>query len=265
MFRGACFEPHQPFLLYDFATGGTLHAYLQQHTDLSDYRKIELLAQAARGLCSLHDLFVLHRDITSRNYLLSKDGKLKLSDFSHSVELQPDQQTITAHGGPLAWMAPEALEPANVSSYKTDVYMFGSLMYEVYAGKDPYDGEEDMNQASNLIKVVQEQFRRPAISPSWPEGVKHLIKSCWERDQSNRPSMREVYTKLTELQKSLKVEVRDEEKAGTEESLAKELEEERMKRAKAEAEVVLLKGDLARAEEEIARLRKKLEENSGGP
>ena len=89
--------------------------------------------------------------------------------------------------GVLPYIAPEILRGQNYTK-ATDVYSFGIIMYEVFSGLPPYyDVSHDKNLAMKICLGS-----RPRFNIKVPQLIVHLIKSCLDANQLNRPSAKEA-------------------------------------------------------------------------
>ncbi|VDM63060.1 unnamed protein product [Angiostrongylus costaricensis] len=95
------------------------------------------LFQASRGMRFLHRKNCVHRDLASRNCLISAKGLIKISDFGlskHGTELAKMDGVVedeTSSQVPVPWMAPESLRRPMKFSTKSDVWSFAVMLYEV--------------------------------------------------------------------------------------------------------------------------------------
>jgi len=186
-------ETRDTFLIVlEYINGGDLHSMFnkQLYNLLSWDRKWKLVEQCAQSIEYLHTLSppVLHRDIKSPNYLITKDlTTLKLCDFGMS-DLGMDLEKQV--GGSTRWLAPEAIGKTKWST-KADVFAFAMTVYEIATSKLPFFEIEDPNVVSDKIKHERE---RPdlGVNTQIPEKFKTLMAKCWEHAPEKRPTMTEV-------------------------------------------------------------------------
>jgi serine/threonine protein kinase len=91
-------------------------------------------------------------------------------------------------------MAPEVADglPYN---FKADVYSFGIILWELVAGKKPFEGlSRDL-----FYERVVHGGERPIIRSKWPKDLSTLMSQCWDADISNRPRFREIAARLSAL------------------------------------------------------------------
>ncbi|KAJ3426126.1 palmitoyltransferase [Anaeramoeba flamelloides] len=182
-------------------------------------KKLEISAGIANGLCYLHSLKILHRDVKPDNVLIfEKDGRSIpiLIDFGISIELKSDEllnQTI----GTLPYMAPEMFKQKY--SYPVDVYAFGITLWELFAEEVPLDGMDEglirmllsmqkkykkkfleNNPDLNLPKTFDFETLRPTLpsSEKVPQQILDVIGQCWHSDPKKRPFFSDLVSLFNE-------------------------------------------------------------------
>uniref|UniRef100_A0A8R1I8F5 Tyrosine-protein kinase n=1 Tax=Caenorhabditis japonica TaxID=281687 RepID=A0A8R1I8F5_CAEJA len=124
------------YVIMELADGGALDSYLQKNPSLTPQKKLEMIYQAACGICYMHEKKLLHRDIAARNCLYG-GGQVKIADFGLSREGIFYQMDMSKKV-PIRWLAPETLK-AGIYTPKTDVFAFGIMAWEITEnGKEPY-------------------------------------------------------------------------------------------------------------------------------
>jgi serine/threonine protein kinase len=111
-------------------------------------------------------------------------------------------------------MAPEVADglPYN---WTVDVYSFGIILWEMNAGKKPFDG---LNREMFYERVVH-GGERPLVKNKWPDALKSLMRDCWDDDPSSRPKFRDILRRLDGMLSNEKAGTRD----GDKKSLQKRL------------------------------------------
>ena len=94
-------------------------------------------------------------------------------------------------------MAPELLRHETCNTLQSDVFSFGVVLYEVFARRDPYEGEN----ANEVLKLVADKKtrKRPPPPRHMPDPVKTLMKDCVEEEAEIRPSFEEIDTRLKRI------------------------------------------------------------------
>ncbi|KAK1408761.1 hypothetical protein QVD17_40793 [Tagetes erecta] len=139
------------------------------------------ITQVLEGLVYLHEQEVVHQDIRGANILTTKEGLVKLVDFSLSIKLtKADGNTHSATGTPY-WMAPEVVENFEVCN-ASDIWSVGCTVIELLTGAPPYF---DLQPMLALCKIVQVE------SPPMPDGlspdITDFLNQCFKKDARLRP------------------------------------------------------------------------------
>ncbi|RLN53188.1 hypothetical protein BBJ29_001725 [Phytophthora kernoviae] len=189
MLLGACLTPENRALVIELVEQGSLWAVLRtRRRQLTEEMRARFVLDTARGMSYLHqfELPILHRDMKSPNLLVERDFSIKISDFGLS-RVKAQIQTMTGNCGTVQWMAPEVLGNRKYTE-KADVFSFGIVVWEIFTGLCPYDG---MTQIQVALGVLNHDLR-PPIPRSCPRFFARLIRSCWMREPSLRPSFSEL-------------------------------------------------------------------------
>lgn len=140
------------FMAMEYLEGQTLHQALREGGTMHEERVGRIAAQICRALREAHALEVIHRDLKPANIFLSRHGDdedfVKVLDFGlvkHLSERPEEQLTQTGlfMGSP-KYMAPEQIQGGHVDP-RTDIYSLGIIMYEMLAGKVPFDRPTSVN------------------------------------------------------------------------------------------------------------------------
>ena len=195
----------QRYYAMEMLSGGALDVVLKKKKKFTWEETVEFAMQIAQALEHAHNASVIHRDLKPSNLLLAKSGKLKLSDFGIARDNQATQ--LTAAGktvGTMAYMAPEQITGKQPISRKTDLYALGCVMFEMLAGRPPFQSE---SQPELLFKHIEED--PPSVRefnmevPLW---LDKLIAELLEKEPDERPfdalavqvKLEEIKTKVAE-------------------------------------------------------------------
>ena len=165
----------KPFICMEYVKGITLEE-LMKHDYLKD-KIIDYAIKISEALSYAHSQNIVHRDIKPSNIIVTPDDNIKLTDFG--IARAFDLTSVTASGafvGTPVYMAPEQIDGKNVD-VRVDLYSLGTILYEVYAGKKPFDDSDPMrsimkklaNEAEDISNIVD-------ISPQLSYIVMKLIK-----------------------------------------------------------------------------------------
>lgn len=198
LYMGACGDTVTPLcIVSELFTGGSLFEYL--HNDKSfrlDTRTaLSFALNIARGMFYLHSSkpAILHRDLKSRNVLLS--GKKSMDGAPHVVICDFGLCQLFDEGencgsdqtamGTASYMSPDVISGRRYEA-KDDVYSYGIMLHEIFTGCVPYGGERP---AQVMYGVSTEGKRPTCVEDKYvPKSVKKLMQECWDRDRERRPS-----------------------------------------------------------------------------
>eukprot|EP00029_Vermamoeba_vermiformis_P006808 TRINITY_DN2774_c0_g1_i1.p1 TRINITY_DN2774_c0_g1~~TRINITY_DN2774_c0_g1_i1.p1 ORF type:complete len:863 (+),score=136.33 TRINITY_DN2774_c0_g1_i1:60-2648(+) len=182
-------------LVMEYCAGGSLWSQIQGHPPQSKQQVLDMLVSIASGLEHLHSNGIIHRDVAARNVLITAEGHLKLADFGMSRKLKEGDGSKTNQTiGPAASMAPESIRNGTYSK-KTDVWMFGILIFEILSGEKPH------GSAENLVSVaidIRETGRIPSLDASVEEFFKQLMAKCCQFEPDQRPDLDQIIQELNE-------------------------------------------------------------------
>ncbi|EGZ10746.1 hypothetical protein PHYSODRAFT_337522 [Phytophthora sojae] len=190
----------------EFMAGGDLRAWLSDCADNNspvgfDYTKVKIATHVAHALAYLHSLTpsVIHRDLKSRNILLSESQDAKLADFGASRERV--DRTMTAGVGTSLWIAPEVMMGERYDD-KADMFSFGIVLSELDSQQNPYAHAKENNPAGRkmpetaILQLVAMGKLRVEFSPGALKGVVQIGTACTSIDPTERPSAAEAFRKL---------------------------------------------------------------------
>ncbi len=162
---------------------------------------INIAIQIAEGLEAAHKKGIVHRDIKSQNIMITNDGKVKIMDFGLAKMRGGTQLTkVGSTVGTAAYMSPEQAKGEELD-YRTDIWSFGVVLYEMLTGKLPFNG--DYEQAL-MFAILNEQPKAIQIlAPDISSVIIHILDRTLEKDVTLRyQSISEVLIELHRLQLS---------------------------------------------------------------
>ncbi len=132
-------KQHTPFLVMDYAPGGTLRERHPRGQQLPLSTVIEYVKQVADALQNAHNERLIHRDVKPANLLLNRQHEILLSDFgiavlAHSSRSQRTEEIV----GTISYMAPEQIQ--GKPCHASDQYALGVIAYEWLSGNRPFAG-----------------------------------------------------------------------------------------------------------------------------
>jgi Protein tyrosine and serine/threonine kinase len=205
-FYGACFEfPHYA-LVMEYMPKGSLFNVLQSTEVLNWKTRYQIGLDISAGVAYLHNHGVVHADLKSLNVLLDDFFRAKVSDFGLSklkrlisstpTPLMGTTLTGPATGGTIRWMAPELFEPDAKTTTASDVYSYGTVLWEIGSRQVPFLKKAPRNEQ---VPVLVANGMREDIVKDTPPTMAKLIGRCWDQRAAQRP-------KITEALEELKME-----------------------------------------------------------
>ncbi|GMF36501.1 unnamed protein product [Phytophthora fragariaefolia] len=188
-------------MVMEFFPRGSLHNYLQKNIDLLSWARdrVQMAVAIAQALQYLHSRSppILHRDLKSKNILLTEKLQPKLIDFGVSRGLV--DITMTAGVGTPYWTAPEILEGKRYTE-QADIYSFGVVLSELDTGKIPYqDAVTEGGGKAKAFQVLQDVMAgtlRPKFSGDCPPRIQRIGLACLVIDPSSRPTASQLIDEL---------------------------------------------------------------------
>jgi Protein kinase domain len=170
-----------PFLVMELVDGPSLADVLSSGP-LDLLRAVDVVAQAAAGLHAAHLAGLVHRDIKPGNLLVSRTGRVKITDFgiSHAVGSAPITRTGVLVGTP-GYLAPERVGGASATC-ASDLYSLGVVAYECLAGAPPFSG------TPLEVALAHRMGPMPPLPPAVPAEVAALVRWLTAKDPGARPA-----------------------------------------------------------------------------
>ncbi|CAN5577217.1 hypothetical protein BH10ACI1_BH10ACI1_33540 [soil metagenome] len=192
------------FIATEFIEGETLREFAKSE-DLTFQKIAEIAAQVVSALSAAHESGIVHRDIKPENIMIRRDRIVKVLDFGLAKTIRKvdaDKSTLvqTKQGmvmGTVAYMSPEQTRGKEIDA-RSDLWSFGVVLYEMIAGKTPFDGETASDVIAAILKTNPEQL--PAETP---EELQRIVGKLLRKEKDER------YQTATDLLADLKTLKRD--------------------------------------------------------
>ncbi|HEV8481732.1 MAG TPA: protein kinase [Candidatus Eisenbacteria bacterium] len=191
---------NQPWMAMGYIEGEPLSDAIAR-SPLTIHEALRIAASAADALAFAHERGVIHRDVKSRNIMLTRDGRVVVIDFGIAIVLGEDPLTTTGKMvGTIACLAPEVITGRRADE-RSDIYGIGIVLYESLTGVLPYRGEH-----MDVVRyaIVNEPLVSPhALRAGIPEEVEQVVVQALARTPGDRPqTMKALAARLRELMTS---------------------------------------------------------------
>lgn len=182
------------FISTELVKGETLRDFIKREKSLSVLQSVKIAEQMAGALAAAHDAHIIHRDIKPENVMIRLDGYVKVLDFGLAKPLQiesaPEDATLriaqTTPGlvmGSVRYMSPEQARGKETDE-RTDLWSLGICLFEMLAGKTPFEGET----TSDTIAALIHQDAPPVTeyAPKAPPELQRIIRKALRKDKNER-------------------------------------------------------------------------------
>lgn len=172
------------YMVMELVEGITLKEYIERKGRLSHKEVISIAIQMCTGIGAAHAANIIHRDIKPQNIIISRDGKVKVTDFG--IAKATTSNTISSNAmGSVHYSSPEQAR-GGFSDAKSDIYSIGITLFEMVTGRVPFDGDSTVSVA---IKHLQEEITPPSeYVPDIPYSLEQIILKCTQKNGERRYS-----------------------------------------------------------------------------
>ena len=184
-----------PFIVAELLEGEELRERLNQGS--IPLRKVtEYAQQIVSGLSAAHERGIVHRDLKPENIFITKDDRVKILDFGlaklrehnggPSSSEDATRKPLTNPGvvmGTVGYMSPEQVR-AQVIDHRSDIFSFGSILYEMLTGQRAFQQETMAETMSAILKEEPKELTEsnPNVSPA----LERIVRRCLEKKAERR-------------------------------------------------------------------------------
>ena len=178
------------FIVMELIDGISLKEYMEKKGILNWKETLHFSLQIAKGLEHAHSRGIIHRDIKPHNIMVLKNGSVKVMDFG-IARVMNKSNTLTKEAlGSVHYISPEQAKGGHTDN-RSDLYSLGVVMYEMMAGRPPYDGESAVSVA---IQHINGGAPLPSsYNPNIPTGLEQIIMKAMALE------VRDRYVSATEM------------------------------------------------------------------
>ena len=173
------------YIVMEYVDGETLKEYITRHKRLSVDNAVKFTIAIAEGLEHAHAMGIVHCDIKPHNVLITKTGRVKVTDFGIARAMNAGNTLMYTNSvmGSAHYLSPEQAsgKPVNGS---TDIYSLGVVLYEMLTGRVPYEGETPISVA---LKHVRERLTPPSrYNPGIPPLLEAAVMKALAKNPEDR-------------------------------------------------------------------------------
>lgn len=182
------------YIVMELVEGITLKKYIEKKGRLSVKEAVSIAIQVAQGIEAAHNNHIIHRDIKPQNIIISREGKVKVTDFG--IARAASANTINSNAmGSVHYISPEQARGGFIDE-KSDIYSLGITLYEMITGSVPFEGDTTVTIALQHIQGEIPPAKNAV--PDLPISVEKIIEKCTQKKPDRR------YLKVSSLIADLK-------------------------------------------------------------
>lgn len=173
------------YIVMELLDGITLKQYMQKKGLPLNWREaLHFITQIMKALSHAHSRGIIHRDIKPQNIMVLRDGSVKVADFGIARVASAAQSTLTQEAlGSVHYISPEQARGSHIDA-RADIYSAGVVLYEMTAGRLPYEGDTPVSVAIQHISSIPLPPRD--INPEIPEALEAINMKAMASDVDKR-------------------------------------------------------------------------------
>ncbi len=186
------------YIVMELVEGITLKKYIEKRGKLPYKEAVSIAIQVANGMEAAHSHNIVHRDIKPQNIIISKEGKVKVTDFGIAKAATSTTINSSSAMGSVHYISPEQAR-GGYSDLRSDIYSFGITLFEMLTGTVPFDGDTTVAVA---VRHIQDEIPAPSqLVPGIPISIDQIVLKCTQKKTEWR--YQNASDLITDLKKSL--------------------------------------------------------------
>ena len=177
-------EENTIWIILEYFEYGNIMSYLTQiNYPMNEEIIATIIQNVLFGLLYLHSINIIHRDIKCQNLLLSKEGRVKISDFG--ISINKNNINYNNRVGTPYWMSPEVINRQKYNE-KTDIWSLGIICYELCEGEPPY-----CEFKPNIVmkKIIENPIKGLKNPEKYSNEFNDFVSLCLNVDFNKRPNI----------------------------------------------------------------------------
>lgn len=185
----------EQYIVMEFIEGKTLKEYISEKKGNIYWKEAtDIAMQICSALEHAHSKHIIHRDIKPQNIMITNDGMIKVTDFGIARAASGGTMTMETMGS-AHYLSPEQAR-GGYTDQRSDIYSFGVLLYELYTGRLPFDGESTVAVAMQHMQL--EPVKPRNVKEDLPKSIENIILKAMSKEQRLR------YESATEMLADIK-------------------------------------------------------------
>ena len=194
IYRGFFDNEYDIGIVMEFMENGSLLDAIEKRDQFGQDTILSIAYDVAAGLNYLHLRNILHHDLKIANVFLDQYNRAKVGDFGLSqMKNESSTRAVNPNAGTLQYLGPECFGSKAIFVFKSDVYAYSVVLWELINWECAYEGVEPYN----ISIIVRGNERLPI--PDVDYGLGELIMACWQQEYEERPTFEELLTILEPL------------------------------------------------------------------
>ena len=170
------------YIVMELVEGITLKSYIEKKGRLTFKEAVSIAIQMGMGIEAAHNNKIIHRDIKPQNIIISRDGKVKVTDFGIARAVSSNTISSSVMGS-VHYTSPEQARGGYVDE-KSDIYSLGITLYEMVTGRVPFNADSAVTIA---VMHIQEEMIPPSrFVDDLPISVEQIILKCTQKNSDKR-------------------------------------------------------------------------------
>ncbi len=188
------------FMVMEYVEAKTISDWIRENGAFSWEDTIQISKQLLNAVGHAHKVGVIHRDIKPSNILLSKDFRVKVTDFGLAKVIRqhgPSSTVTQMRAGTLYYMSPEQVKGLKNVDFRSDIYSLGMTLYEMLVGRTPFEKTE--SDFSIQKQIVEGQI--PSLTKfkaNIPKPLVKIVTKSIDKDPLKRFQSAEEMLELVE-------------------------------------------------------------------
>lgn len=186
------------YIVMELVEGITLKKYIEKRGRIPFKEAVSIAIQVANGLDAAHKHNIVHRDIKPQNIIISKEGKVKVTDFGIAKVASSSTINSSSTMGSVHYISPEQAR-GGYSDARSDLYSLGITIFEMITGTVPFDGDSTVAVA---VQHIQDEIPAPStVTDDIPLSIDRIVLKLTQKKPDRR--YQTAAELITDLKKSL--------------------------------------------------------------